>query len=214
MAAWPRVVLLLLAKDARMDVAGFGCRISISLIAHTCAKGPKPKILLLLRYFLPCFLLQSGDIKKIKLTFKQVDSHLTARARKSESEHVLCILLSAMSAVPVCVCVACVCVRACATMINYFCIHLHTNLLPHCLPRALSGLLCQPALPSPSLPLPLPFPFVLPCTLFGVIFYTCHPGVGLEILPAGLISYEIFHFVQPQRKELDLTKVFFFILHC
>lgn len=172
---------------------------------------PKPKIPLLhLPSFLPYFLLQSGDIKKIKLTFKQVDSHLTAKGGKSESEHVLCILLSAMSALPASLPVSvCVCVRACATMINYFCIHLHTNLLPHCLPRALSGLLCQPAALSPT-PLPPPFRVAL---LFGVIFYTCHPGVGLEILPAGLISYEIFHFVQPQRKELDLTKVFFILFY-
>lgn len=137
---------------------------------------PKPKILLLyLPSFLPCFLLQSGDIKKIKLTFKQVDSHLTAKGGKSESEQVLCILLSAMSALPASLPVSvCVCVRACATMINYFCIHLHTNLLPHCLPRALSGLLCQPAALSPTLP---PLPFVLPCSL-GLFFTHATPGLG------------------------------------
>lgn len=200
MAAWPRVVvLLLLAEDAPVE-AGFGCRISISLIAHTCAKGPRPSCCLsprssscFLTSFLPCFLLQSGDIKKIKLTFKQVDSHLTAKGGKSESEHVLCILLSAMSALPaslpvsvcVCVCVACVCVRACATMINYFCIHLHTNLLPHCLPRALSGLLCQPAALSPTLPPP---PSLSCCpALWGYFLHM--PPRGWAGNPAGRVNF-------------------------
>lgn len=88
-------------------------------------------------------------------------------------------------------------VRACATMINYFCIHLHTNLLPHCLlghraPHPSSGRWA---------------------TLFsaGVVLG------GWGGFPArGRVNF-IWYFsfsAQRERKEVDLTKLFFpFWLH-